>query len=418
MAERIAAGDAVQRWADSGAMALTGLAHESPLGPPAGLVDGLTRIGAILERRSAQLGQPIDVDPMALLAERAAVAGLRRHGAVSCGGGTRLLATSDGWLAVSLARRDDIDLLAAWLALDDTPEDPWGAVARAAVDSCAVDLADRAVLLGLPVAALPSSPAGLPTPNPPVAQPPLSPLPCRTERLGDASPTTSIAGARVIDLSALWAGPLCGSLLAIAGAEVVKVESTSRPDGARRGPAAFFDLLNAGKRSVAIDLRQESGAQALRELISSADVVIESSRPRALEQLGLDATALVREGGPRVWLSITGHGRTGPDRDRVAFGDDAAVAGGLVCWHDDRPVFCADAVADPTSGLVAAAACLDALATGGRWMIDVAMSGVAAHLAGPTLPVPPGTNAAPPRARSPRGSAPPLGADNRLGGAG
>ncbi len=84
----------------------------------------------------------------------------------------------------------------------------------------------------------------------------------------------------------------------------------------------------------------------------------------------------------------------------MGFGDDAAVAGGLVCWQDDRPVFCADAVADPVSGLVAAAACLDALATGGRWLVDVGMAGVAAHLAGPTLPVPTGTSAATARARA------------------
>src|SRR5690606_27110853 len=169
--------------------------------------------------------------------------------------------------------------------------------------------------------------------------------------------------------------PLAGALLATAGATVVKVESTGRPDGARRGPAAFFDLLNGGKRSVALDLGAPEGLRLLRGLLTRADVVIEASRPRALEQLGVDALGLLSAGGPRVWVSITGHGRTGPGRDRVGFGDDAAVAGGLVCRDGDRPVFCADAIADPTSGMVAAAATLDALATGGRWLLDVAMSG-------------------------------------------
>ena len=59
----------------------------------------------------------------------------------------------------------------------------------------------------------------------------------------------------MVELGSLWAAPLCGSLLAAAGADVVKVESIGRPDGARRGPPAFFDLLNGGKRSVALDLR-------------------------------------------------------------------------------------------------------------------------------------------------------------------
>jgi CoA-transferase family III len=389
-------------------MALTGPPDGPPLGPPAPLVDGLIRIGTVVGRRSAQLGRPVDIEPLTLLGERAAVAGLRRRGTVSCGGATRLIETADGWLAVSLARREDIELLPAWLGLERA-EDPWRAVTRVGTDRRAVELAERAALLGLPVSALPVSP-----PISPMADPALSPLPCRTERLGDAPPMTTIAGARVVDLSSLWAGPLCGSFLALAGADVVKVESTSRPDGARRGPAPFFDLLNGDKRSVAVDFRSDHGVHALRRLVSTADIVIESSRPRALEQLGFDATALVHDGRPRVWISITGHGRSGSARDRVGFGDDAAVAGGLVCWQDDRPVFCADAVADPTSGMVAAAVCLDALAIGGRWLVDVGMAGVAAHLAGTTLPVPTGTNAAAPRARSPRRDAPALGTDNPL----
>ena len=67
-----------------------------------------------------------------------------------------------------------------------------------------------------------------------------------------------------------------------------------------------------------------------------------------------------------------------------------------MAWDGDEPCFCADAVADPTSGLVAAAATLDALATGGRWLLDVSLAGVARHLAGPTLPVPGDTPVAEP----------------------
>ena len=71
----------------------------------------------------------------------------------------------------------------------------------------------------------------------------------------------------------------------------------------------------------------------------------------------------------------------------MGFGDDAAVEGGLVAWAEGRPHLVADAIADPTTGLVAAAAAVEALADGGRWLLDVSLSGVAGHLAGPTLPL-------------------------------
>ncbi len=102
-----------------------------------------------------------------------------------------------------------------------------------------------------------------------------------------------------------------------------------------------------------------------------------------------------------------------PRPDRVGFGDDAAAGGGLVVWADSTPAFCADAVADPLTGLTAAHACLEVLAGGGRWLLDVSLSGVAAGLAGPTLPVPPdvGVEVAEPQARRPEGAAPELGAD-------
>ncbi len=233
-----------------------------------------------------------------------------------------------------------------------------------------------------------------------------------------AAPGRAPSGALVVDLSALWAGPLCGDLLAGEGATVIKVESTTRPDGARRGTPSFFDLLNGRKRSVALDFGTAGGLGALRRLIRRADVVIEASRPRALEQLGLVAADMVRDGGPQVWVSITGYGRDGRGSagadavQHVGFGDDTAAAGGLVAWSDGgAPLFCADAVADPVTGLTAAHECLDALARGGRWLLDVSMAGVAAGLSGPTLPVPAGLSPAEPRARVPARVAPALGED-------
>lgn len=405
---------AVAAWARSGAMALTGRADGPALGPPAGLVPGLTAVAARLTRATGRLGRPLDLDVLALLGERAAVAGWTRHGDISCGGATRLLPARDGWLAVALARPDDLDLLPAWLGVDPgaaPPSDPpappavWQAVAAAVAAGSAAEFEARAGLLGLPVAALPAGPVPAPQGSGPLAG-----LPLRAVALPGAAPARpSLVGLRVVDLSALWAGPLCASLLVEAGADVVKVESTSRPDGARRGPAGLFDLFNAGKRSVALDLGRDDGRRALRALLERAVVVIEASRPRALAQLGVEAEALVAGGGPQVWASITAHGRREPAGARPGFGDDAAVAGGLVSRDPDGPCFTADAVADPATGVVTATAVLDALAAGGRWLLDVSMAGVAAHLAGPTLAAAGAPAPLPPRARRPAGPGPRLG---------
>ena len=377
-------------------MALTGL-PDLPLGPPDGLVDELDA-----------LGRRFGLDGVALLGERAAVMGLWRRGQTSCGGSCRLFPARSGreWLAVSLPRDDDMEAVPAWLELDapmpTTAPVTWSAVGDALASATDHDtLVARAELFGLPVARVGEVVDG-------------GDQGVTRVRLGEAEPTARGAeGLLVVDLSSLWAGPLCGDLLAGAGARVVKVESVTRPDGARRGPAAFFDLLNGRKRSVALDFASPSDVDILRQLVRRADVVIEASRPRALEQLGIRAADVVRRGGPQVWVSITGYGRSAA-AGRVAFGDDAAAAGGLVVWHDGAPLFCADAVADPVTGLRAAAACLDVLESGGRWLLDVAMAGVCARLAGPTVVAPDGSGpaaVAEPRARDAVAAAPELGAD-------
>ncbi|MEM8748367.1 MAG: CoA transferase, partial [Actinomycetota bacterium] len=190
-----------------------------------------------------------------------------------------------------------------------------------------------------------------------------------------------------VNLASLWAGPLAARLLGDLGARVITVESTERPDGARRADA-FFRSLHPEGEFVALEFRSPTGRRALAELLATADVVIEGSRPRALQQLGIDAeSVLAADDGqgerPRVWLSITGHGRIGVAADRVGFGDDAAVAGGLV-GHDRRgPHFVGDAIADPMTGLIAAATVVDLVERGGRWLVDAALARSAAWCAEP-----------------------------------
>jgi crotonobetainyl-CoA:carnitine CoA-transferase CaiB-like acyl-CoA transferase len=413
------AGDDAARWAASGAMALTGRAGGPPLPAPLGAATAVAAIGDWIAQRSTAAGRPVHLDAPAVLGERAAIAGFSRRGARSCGGGTRLLACADGWIAVTLARDDDIEAVPAWLEVDDLALDPWLTVEAAVGGRRAGDVLERAQLLGIPASAL----GEVPTPShwaPAVIATHVeaafvhSALTVRAECTngGMEGLGEGLAGVRVVDLSSLWAGPLCAHVLGLAGADVVKVESSTRPDGARRGPAPFFDLLHHGQRAVAFDLAASEGQRHLRALLERADVVIEGSRRRALRQMGIGADELLATGRPRVWVSITGAGREGPGADRVSFGDDAAVAGGLVARDDDGPVFCADAIADPIAGLLAAAGALSALALPGGWLLDVALGRAAAYVAGGRshVPVRHDLVAELPRARTPAGRAPTIGA--------
>jgi crotonobetainyl-CoA:carnitine CoA-transferase CaiB-like acyl-CoA transferase len=172
---------------------------------------------------------------------------------------------------------------------------------------------------------------------------------------------------------------LCARLVGDAiGLPVVKVESARRPDGARRGSPDFWERLNAGKEEVALDLDDERGRRRLREAVDGAAVVVSASRPRAFAHLGVDPVEIAARGV--VWVSITGYGWFGPGHDRVAFGDDAAVAGGaaVAAGGPESPVFVLDAVADPLSGLAAANAAVDAWGAGGGAFVDVCMAGVVA----------------------------------------
>lgn len=370
-----------ETWASSGLLALTGWPDRPPVAGPAEVAVGLQRLAADI----AALGGPA-LDGPALAGERAAIAGLTRGGRTSAGGACRLVRAADGWLAVNLPRDTDRDLLPAWLETDAA--DWEAAVAARPV----AELDERAALLGLPVA-VPGDVADGPRVR-------------RPRGTWTSRPGRAAGGLRVVDLTAMWAGPLCASILGLAGAEVIKVEDPRRRDGGRLGPPAFYDLLHAGHRSVTLDLRSPH----LRDLLASADVVLESSRPRALEQLGIDREAIAAETGC-VWVAISGRGLDTDDRNRPAFGDDAAVAGGLVAVDPDDggPLFCADALADPVTGLTAAALALRALADGGPWIVDAALARCAAALAGPpaeTLP-----DAAPPRARAPWAAAAAAGAD-------
>jgi hypothetical protein len=370
--------DASSRWGSSGLAYLTGL----PDGPAdfsrARVLTHAEQVASAVGRRTE-----ITVDAATLLTGRAALLGLTRGGSVSCGGVTRLLTARDGWCAITLSRPDDVAAVPALLHAGEVPADPWPTLQRWAATRSVSSITERAGLLDIPAAALGEV----------VAAPPL------IRRMGSRAPVHGIAGLLVADLSSMWAGPLCGQLLARAGATVVKVESPHRPDGTREGNRAFFDWMNGEKLSYCVDFDRQ--ADELRDLLAVADIVIEGSRPAALARRRLGPDDVAPRAG-RIWLQITGY-----HDHRPAFGDDAAVAGGLVGAAGDGPVFCGDAIADPLTGLEATRVVTESLARGGGESIHVSMAAVAATYAAlPTeasvsahpAPPPPVPPASPPAA--------------------
>ncbi|EKU74795.1 CoA-transferase family III [Sphingobium sp. YR657] len=274
-----------------------------------------------------------------LLGERAALNGFSIPGRRSAGGGCRLYDAIDGQVALTLARADDRDLMPALFGDVGIESDSDIVAGFATAQTSAIVTQGRQ--LGLAIAAIDEVPA--------------SPA-CRVMMTGGARPKRE-RQPLVIDLSALWAGPLAGHLLGLTGAQVIKVESRNRPDRMRAGDPLLFGRLNQHKANVAIDLRDAEDRAALIALIRRADMVIAAARPRALTQLGIDADALVRAVPGLVWVTITGHGAEGDAAHWIGFGDDCSVAGGLSAalrQASGRIGFGGDACADPITGIHAA----------------------------------------------------------------
>jgi len=349
----------VLAWARSGLMHLTGLPGASPCAPAAPVLSRAAMLASAVTALTAATGSEVRLDVAHMLAGRARLHGWHRRGRSSANGSCRLLHTTDGWLAVNLARPDDVSSVPAVLGAP-VMGDAWPALAHHAASRRAGEVAEAAQAVGIPAAVLGSATAE----------------PLRVSRLG----RPGAASRLVLDLSAMWAGPVSASILHHAGRRVLKVEDIRRPDGARFGPPQFYAELHAGIPTVRLDFGTSRGRAELVRLAGQAGVVIESSRPRALRNPGLCAEEWLAGGPGRVWLSITGYGRTDL-LQRVAFGDDAAVAGGLIArTAEGSPAFCGDAIADPLTGLLAGAAALAAAADGGGVLLDVAMAGVCADL--------------------------------------
>ena len=295
--------------------------------------------------------------------ERAELLSLPPPGAISANRCCRLIETGDGWIAANMPREADLEAVPAWTgcALD---ADPWKAIVDCARSFSAREFAASAQILSLAVAEVGS-----------VRSTDYAPV---SWRMGEprAEPRS---GLRVLDVSDLWAGPLCGVFFAAAGCDVLKI-NTQR--ALRSSPLAFDKRLNGGKKQLSLDLRHPPDLAALKRELRACDVVITSARPRAFDQLGLSPSAIFAEHPSLIWIAITGYGWQAPNAMRVGFGDDAAAAGGLVNWKlDKHPVFVGDALADPLTGLVAALAGFQAIVEGGGVLIDAALARTAAGVA-------------------------------------
>ena len=294
------------------------------------------------------------------MGERAAIHGFAVPGRRSCNGGCRLYRTSDGWLALNLSRPADRDLLPALFGVADAADPALHFESMAESDAVS-----RGRLLGMAIGGLSERTAS-----------PSVHLGCR----GDEKAVIRLP--RVLDLSALWAGPLASRLLRIAGADVTRVESAGREDPLEHSDPAHFERLSEGKRAIRLDLRTSAGREELLRLIADCDIVIEAARPRAMRQLGIDPEELVRRQPGLVWLTITGHGDIGDAGQWVGFGDDAAVAGGLsqaLLSATGTIGFAGDAPADPLAGIRAAEAALHYHRCGQAARLVVSMSGTVAQ---------------------------------------
>ncbi len=185
------------------------------------------------------------------------------------------------------------------------------------------------------------------------------------------SGTLPLAGVRVVDLTRILAGPFATQRLGDLGADVIKVENPDGGDDTRgwgppfvNGVSTYFFAVNRNKRSVAIDLKRESGKALLWRLLERADVAIENFRPGTLERLGFGWDAL-RERCPRlIYCSISGYGHEGRGRDRPSY--DAVIQGeagamDITGFPGGPPTKIGLSIADEVAGLHAVEGILAAL---------------------------------------------------------
>jgi len=201
--------------------------------------------------------------------------------------------------------------------------------------------------------------------------------------------TLPLQGFRVLDLTNVLAGPFCCHQLAHLGADVVKVEAIgdgdlarqlgADPDLNRRRMGVSFLAQNAGKRSIAVDLKQPAGREVLQRLVRGAHALVENFRPGVMQRLGVGYERLLEHNPTLVYCAISGFGQDGPLRDLPAYDQIVQGMSGMMSVTgapDTAPYRAGWPVADTIGGLTAAFAVAAALAERDRGhgrFIDVSM---------------------------------------------
>lgn len=184
-----------------------------------------------------------------------------------------------------------------------------------------------------------------------------------------------LAGLRIIDFTAFWAGPFATHYLAAMGADVIKVESIQRPDAMRfqsvRQPpsdrwwewGALYQTVNLGKRGITLDLSRPAGVELVRRLLANADAALENFSPRVMDNLGLAYDQLAAANSQLIMVRMPAFGLDGPWRNRVGFAQTMEQVSGmawLTGFADGAPVI-PRGPCDPLAGLHAVVALLVAL---------------------------------------------------------
>ena len=207
-------------------------------------------------------------------------------------------------------------------------------------------------------------------------------------QVDERNATGSLQGLRVLDFSTTIAGPHCTRMLADMGADVVKIESVegetmrSRPP-VRNGCSSMFGQLNAGKKSLVLNLKSPDAVDAIRHLVKDADILVENFRPGVMQRLKLDYVSLQPLNPKLIYCSISGYGQTGPSAELPAYAPVIHAASGYDMSHlayqpgRNRPDYCGIYHADVLAGVYAFGAISAALyqrQIGGRGQhIDVSM---------------------------------------------
>jgi len=193
-----------------------------------------------------------------------------------------------------------------------------------------------------------------------------------------------LEGIRVIDLSQIYNGPYATYLMALGGAEIIKIEPPGGESLRRRaavgGAALPFAMLNGCKRSIVLNLKTEEGKEALRKLVAEADVLVENFAPGVMDRLGIGADELMALNPRLIYASSSGYGRDGPYRSYPAMDLTVQAMSGIINitgFPDQPPVKAGPAVADLFAGTHLYGAIITALfereRTGVARRLEVAM---------------------------------------------